>query len=255
MPPGWPGGRGVLRTGHLAATRRPAAAAGPDPDTERAMVTEFEKTVGAPVWTERAGWAIRGSALLPWVDRHNCVSAATSFLSSPLCASQVRASRSVSLERRRRRRVGVAVPELNHVMTPSELLCQHETSARDSYGAGVLTMGRAPGWPAPRPETMWTAPRPGRHLRGTDGLSIGPAEGWRTGPLDRPAARRDVDRSTRTPGTRSRRGVRGSCSCRCGWPTAPAALAVPWPSCPAPRRRSPVHRRHHDCCRASVTPS
>jgi len=29
---------------HLAVTRRPAAAAGPDPDTERPMVTQFEKT-------------------------------------------------------------------------------------------------------------------------------------------------------------------------------------------------------------------
>ena len=51
-------GRGVLRTGHLAATRRPAAA-GADPDTERAMVTRFEKTWTPTVWTERAGWAIR----------------------------------------------------------------------------------------------------------------------------------------------------------------------------------------------------
>jgi hypothetical protein len=37
----------VLRTGHLAATRRPAAAAGHDPDTERAMVTQSGKTLGA----------------------------------------------------------------------------------------------------------------------------------------------------------------------------------------------------------------
>ncbi len=37
----------MLRTRHLAATRRPAAAAGPDPDTERPMVTQFEKTLSA----------------------------------------------------------------------------------------------------------------------------------------------------------------------------------------------------------------
>ncbi len=101
MPPGWAGGRGVLRTGHLAATRRPAAAAGHDPDTERVMVTEFEKTLGAHGVDRRAGWAIRGSAQLPWVDRHNCFSAATSFSSSPLCASQVRASRSSTRSRDR----------------------------------------------------------------------------------------------------------------------------------------------------------
>jgi hypothetical protein len=40
---GWPR---VLRTGHLAATRRPAAAAGPNPATERVMVTRFEKRAG-----------------------------------------------------------------------------------------------------------------------------------------------------------------------------------------------------------------
>src|SRR6516225_11527433 len=43
--------------------------------------------------------------------------------------------RSVSLERRRRRRAGVAVPELDHVMTPLELPCQHQASARHSWRA------------------------------------------------------------------------------------------------------------------------
>src|SRR5258708_22153109 len=55
--------------------------------------------------------------------------------------------RSVSLERRRGRRVSVAVPELNHVMTPLELLCQHKTSARDSgwTARGDAAPGQAKG--------------------------------------------------------------------------------------------------------------
>src|SRR6516165_11258926 len=42
------------------------------------------------------------------------------------------AVRPVSLERRRRRRADGAVPELHHVITSLELLCQHQASARDS---------------------------------------------------------------------------------------------------------------------------
>src|SRR5579863_2033094 len=41
--------------------------------------------------------------------------------------------RSLPLQRRRRRRVGVAVLELDHVMGPLELLWQHEARAGDSW--------------------------------------------------------------------------------------------------------------------------
>ena len=47
----------------------------------------------------------------------------------------------------------------------------------DAYGADVLTTGRAPGWPAPRPETIDLIRDRGVTCAGTDGLSIGPAEG------------------------------------------------------------------------------
>ena len=90
---GWPR---VLRTGHLAATRRPAAAAGPDPDTERAMVTQFERP-GRPRCGPKEPDGLYGrSAQLPWADRHSSFSAATYLSSSPPCASQVRASRNGS---------------------------------------------------------------------------------------------------------------------------------------------------------------
>jgi len=49
----------VLRTGHLAATRRPTAAAGPDPDTERAMATR-SKDLGVHDVDERTGRAPPG---------------------------------------------------------------------------------------------------------------------------------------------------------------------------------------------------
>ena len=47
----------------------------------------------------------------------------------------------------------------------------------DAYGADVLTTGRAPGWPAPRPETIDLIRDRGVTCVGTDGLSIGSAEG------------------------------------------------------------------------------
>jgi isatin hydrolase len=46
-----------------------------------------------------------------------------------------------------------------------------------AYGADVLTTGRLPGWPAPQPETMELIRDRGVTCVGTDGLSIGPAEG------------------------------------------------------------------------------
>jgi isatin hydrolase len=47
----------------------------------------------------------------------------------------------------------------------------------DAYGADVLTTGRAPGWPAPQPETIELLRDRGVTCAGTDGLSMGPAEG------------------------------------------------------------------------------
>ena len=46
-----------------------------------------------------------------------------------------------------------------------------------AYGADVLTTGRLPGWPAPEPATMELIRDRGVTCVGTDGLSIGPAEG------------------------------------------------------------------------------
>src|SRR6185437_6373866 len=48
--------------------------------------------------------------------------------------------RSVSLERRRRRRVGVAVPELNHVMTPSN------SRTNTNPAPGIPLAGQGAGW-------------------------------------------------------------------------------------------------------------
>lgn len=46
-----------------------------------------------------------------------------------------------------------------------------------AYGADVLVAGTRPGWPAPTPEAMeWLCGR-GVRCVGTDGLSVGPAEG------------------------------------------------------------------------------
>jgi isatin hydrolase len=47
----------------------------------------------------------------------------------------------------------------------------------DAYAADVLTAKRAPGWPAPAPETIDLIRDRGVTCAGTDGLSIGPAEG------------------------------------------------------------------------------
>ena len=47
----------------------------------------------------------------------------------------------------------------------------------DAYGADVLTAKRSPGWPAPAPETIDLLRDRGVSCAGTDGLSIGPAEG------------------------------------------------------------------------------
>jgi kynurenine formamidase len=47
----------------------------------------------------------------------------------------------------------------------------------DAYGADVLTTGRAAGWPAPRPDTIELLRERGVTCVGTDGLSMGPAEG------------------------------------------------------------------------------
>jgi isatin hydrolase len=47
----------------------------------------------------------------------------------------------------------------------------------DAYGADVLTTARAAGWPAPVPETMDLLRDRGVTCVGTDGLSMGPAEG------------------------------------------------------------------------------
>jgi len=92
------------------------------------------------------------------------------------CGAQPR-GRSVSLERRRRRRVGVAVPELNHVMTPSNSCANTKP---------------APGIPTVPTSSLRVVRRAGRRFgprrfgpprdrgvtcAGTDGLSIGPAEG------------------------------------------------------------------------------
>jgi isatin hydrolase len=46
-----------------------------------------------------------------------------------------------------------------------------------AYGSAVLTTKEVPGWPAPRPETMALIRDRGVVCVGTDGLSIGPAEG------------------------------------------------------------------------------
>jgi kynurenine formamidase len=45
------------------------------------------------------------------------------------------------------------------------------------YGDDVLTVGTEPGWPAPTPETIAVLRDRGVTCVGTDGLSIGPAEG------------------------------------------------------------------------------
>ena len=58
----------------------------------------------------------------------------------------------------------------------------------DADGADVLTTGRAPGWPAPRPETIDLIRDRGVTCVGTDGLSIGSAEGGAPTHL-RPACR------------------------------------------------------------------
>lgn len=47
----------------------------------------------------------------------------------------------------------------------------------DAYGADVLATGRAPGWPAPTPETIGLIRDRGVTCVATDGLSMGPAEG------------------------------------------------------------------------------
>src|SRR6202012_5362725 len=47
----------------------------------------------------------------------------------------------------------------------------------DAYGADVLTTARVPGWPAPHPETIELIRDRGVTCVGTDGLSVGPAEG------------------------------------------------------------------------------
>lgn len=49
--------------------------------------------------------------------------------------------------------------------------------AGDAYGAAVLTTKEVPGWPAPRPETIELIRDRGVTCVGTDGLSVGPAEG------------------------------------------------------------------------------
>ena len=46
-----------------------------------------------------------------------------------------------------------------------------------AYGADVLTTARVPGWPAPHPETIELIRDRGVTCVGTDGLSVGPAEG------------------------------------------------------------------------------
>jgi kynurenine formamidase len=46
-----------------------------------------------------------------------------------------------------------------------------------AISADVLTTGRAPGWPAPTPETISLVKDRGVSCIGTDGLSMGPAEG------------------------------------------------------------------------------
>jgi len=46
-----------------------------------------------------------------------------------------------------------------------------------AYGADVLTARRAPGWPAPTPDTVTLLKDRGVTCIGTDGLSMGPAEG------------------------------------------------------------------------------
>ena len=65
----------MLRTGYLTATHRPAAAAGPDPDTERVMVTRFEKREQA--------LDVDAEVVSAVVDRHSSFSAATYLSSSP----------------------------------------------------------------------------------------------------------------------------------------------------------------------------
>lgn len=50
-------------------------------------------------------------------------------------------------------------------------------AAGDAYGADVLTTRRAAGWPAPQPAAMELIRERGVSCVGTDGLSMGPAEG------------------------------------------------------------------------------
>jgi isatin hydrolase len=45
------------------------------------------------------------------------------------------------------------------------------------YGADALVRGTGPGWPAPTPEAVGWLHERGVQCAGTDGLSIGPAEG------------------------------------------------------------------------------
>jgi kynurenine formamidase len=47
----------------------------------------------------------------------------------------------------------------------------------NAYGKDVLTTARAPGWPAPNPDTIALIRERGITCVGTDGLSVGPAEG------------------------------------------------------------------------------
>ena len=122
----------------------------------------------------------------------------------------------------------------------------------DADGADVLTTGRAPGWPAPRPETIDLIRDRGVTCVGTDGLSIGSAEGGAPTHLTGLPHGVTLIKALGGLGPDPAAGAWFlflPLRLADGTGSPGRALAVP------PRRRSPVHRRHHDCCRASVTPS